>query len=147
MERRKRGPRSSPVVVERSFLRDIPVYDMVGEERLEPIHEASMQILEEVGIEFRDSTALAAWREAGAGVAQSRVRIPRALLMQKVALAPSSYRFRGRNPDRSIDVGGNSMAFAPVYGSPYVRTLEGERRYARLAEFTDFVKLAYLSPA
>jgi trimethylamine--corrinoid protein Co-methyltransferase len=131
----------------RPSIREIPVYDMVGDERLETIHDASMRILEEVGIEFRDDTALATWRDAGAEVTQTRVRIPRALVMEKVALAPSRYRFCGRNPERTIEVGGRSMAFAPVYGSPYVRTLSGERRYAQLADFVDFVKLAYLSPA
>ena len=39
------------------------------------------------------------------------------------------------------------MAFAPVYGSPYVRDLSGHRRYAQLDDFVRFVKLAYLSPA
>ena len=37
------------------------------------------------------------------------------------------------------------MAFAPVYGSPYVRDLEGERRYARLEDFHNFVRLAQVS--
>jgi trimethylamine--corrinoid protein Co-methyltransferase len=129
------------------FIRDIPTYDLGGEERLDAIHEVSMRMLEEVGIEFRDPVALATWREVGADVTAERVRIPRELLMEKVALAPSTYRYHGRNPDRSVDIGGRSMGFAPVYGSPYVRTLEGERRYATLADFEDFVKLAYMSPA
>lgn len=138
---------SLPTVIGRPYIREIPTYDLVGDERLEAIHDASMRILEEIGIEFRDSIALASWREAGADVTQTRVRIPRKLLMEKVAMAPSTYRFCGRNPERSVEVGGRSMAFAPIYGSPYVRTLTGERRYARLADFVDFVKLAYLSPA
>ena len=129
------------------FIREIPTYDIVGEDRFDAIHEASMRVLKEVGIEFRDPVALATWREAGADVDGERVRIPRELLMEKVALAPTTYKYCGRNPDRSVDIGGRSMGFAPVYGSPYVRTLEGERRYATLADFENFVKLAYMSPA
>lgn len=129
------------------FIRGIPAYDMVEEDRLDAIHGVSMRVLEEVGIEFRDPIALATWRDAGADVNGKRVRISRKLLMEKVALAPSTYRYHGRNPDRSVDIGGRSMGFAPIYGSPYVRTLDGERRYATLADFEDFVKLAYMSPA
>ncbi len=36
------------------FIRKIPTYDMVGESKLDAIHEASMSIVEETGIEFRD---------------------------------------------------------------------------------------------
>lgn len=148
--RSKRGMQdlsTPPAVISGPIIREIPTYDMVGDGRLDAVHDASMRILEEVGIEFRDDTALASWREAGAEVTQTRVRIPRELLMEKVALAPSTYRYCGRNPERSVEIGGRSMAFAPVYGSPYVRTLQGERRYAQLADFVDFVKLTYLSPA
>lgn len=156
MARRSRGARSKRRMQSQSppqgvtatpFIREIPTYDMVGENRLDAIHEASMRVVEDVGVEFRDKIALASWRDAGAEVTDTRVRIPRDLLMEKVALAPSSYRHCGRNPDRSVEIGGRSMGFAPVYGSPYVRTLDGERRYATLADFEDFVKLTYLSPA
>lgn len=143
----ERGTAAAPDVMVRRFLNEIPVYDLVGEERLDAIHEASMRILEDIGIEFRDPLALDAWRDAGADVQESRVRIPRDLLMQKVALAPSTYSLHSRNPQRRVEVGGRNMAFAPIYGSPYVRSFDGERRYARLEDFESFVKLAYMSPA
>ena len=147
-KRRRALSKASPQAVKSApFIRNIPHYDMVGEDRLDAIHRASMRIVEEIGIEFRDPAALASWKDAGADVRDTRVRIPPALLMEKVALAPSSYRYCGRNRDRSVEIGGRSMGFAPIYGSPYVRTLDGERRYATLADFKDFVKLAYMSPS
>ena len=38
------------------------------------------------------------------------------------------------------------MVFAPNYGSPFVHDLDRGRRYATLADFENFVKLAYLHP-
>ena len=38
------------------------------------------------------------------------------------------------------------MVFAPVYGPPFVRDLENERRYATIEDFRNFVKLAYMLP-
>ncbi len=159
MERRRRrartgraaaaqaGTLAAPATTTGRFLNEIPAYDLVGQERLDAIHDASMPILENIGIEFRDELALASWRDARADVQGTRVRIPRELLMRLVSLAPSTYRLHSRNPARAVDVGGRHMAFAPIYGSPYVRSMDGERRYARLEDFESFVKLAYMSPA
>ncbi len=36
--------------------------------------------------------------------------------------------------------------FAPAYGSPFVRDLDGGRRYATIEDFRNFVKLTYLTP-
>ncbi len=137
----------TPAPAPRKLVSKIPVYDLVDSACLDLIHDASMRILEDIGIEFRDEVALSTWREAGADVTHTRVRIPRQLVAEKLALAPSRFTFHGRNPERSVEVGGRSMAFAPVYGSPYVRDLSGQRRYAQLEDFVRFVKLAYLSPA
>lgn len=144
--RQGKGPGDTACMTNRARL-NIPVYNLVGQENLDAIHDRSMRILEDIGIEFRDEAALRSWREAGARVTDSRVRIPRDLLMEKIALAPAEYDLHSRNADRKVAIGGRNMAFAPVYGSPYVRSFEGERRYARLEDFETFVKLTYMSPA
>jgi trimethylamine--corrinoid protein Co-methyltransferase len=106
-----------------------------------------MRILEEIGIEFRDDQALATWAQAGANVQGNRVRIDRELLLAKTSLAPGEYIQHARNPDHSVKIGGDHMVFAPVYGSPYVRDLSNNRRYATLQDFRNFVRLTYMSPA
>lgn len=60
--------------------------------------------------------------------------------------APSEFVQRARNPARSLTIGGDHVVFAPAYGSPFVRDLEGGRRYGTLADFENFVKLAYAIP-
>ncbi len=42
-------------------------------------------------------------------------------------------------------IGGNRTVFAPAYGSPFVRNLDEGRRYARIEDFRNFVKLAYMA--
>ena len=41
----------------------------------------------------------------------------------------------------------DATVFAPVYGPPFVRDLEGNRRYATIEDFRNFVKLAYMAPS
>ena len=42
-------------------------------------------------------------------------------------------------------IGGKNTVFAPAYGSPFVRSLDEGRRYARIEDFRNFVKLAYMA--
>ncbi len=126
--------------------RRVPVYEVLDEAGLEMIHEASLALLEEVGIEFRDAEAAAMWKDAGADVERFRVRIPRQLLMMLVAKNPSLFTVHARNPERSTVIGGNNVAFAPTYGSPFVYDFNNERRYGTLDDLHQFHKLAYLSP-
>ncbi len=45
-----------------------------------------------------------------------------------------------------MQVGGDATVFAPNYGSPFAHDLDSGRRYATIADFENFVKLAYLHP-
>lgn len=128
--------------------RRIAPYEVLDEEGLALIEANADTILEEIGIEFRgDPEALSMWRAAGARVEGERVRFPKGLLRGLIATAPAEFTQHARNPERSVRIGGRNTVFAPVYGPPFVRTLEGERRYATIGDFRDFVKLAYLAPA
>ena len=127
--------------------RKIPWVDLLSDEQVRTIHEASMDVIEEVGVEFRCEDAIAMWKAAGASVDGVRVRIDRELLMELVGTAPSSYTMVAR--DRSFDatVGDGKTIFTPSYGAPYVLGLDGVRRPASLEDFRNFTKLNHLSPA
>ena len=98
--------------------RNIPTYELLPPEAIELIHQASLGILQDVGIEFRDTEALALWEAAGADVTGTRVRIPGALLMQLVGLIPSEFTIHARNPQRSFKLGGKHAAFIPMNSNP-----------------------------
>ena len=126
--------------------RNIPLYEILTEEALQVIEANAETVLEEIGINFvNNPKALARWRDAGADVSGERVRIPRGLARQLCKTAPSRYTQHARNPERSVDIGGNTLVCAPVYGPPFVRDIAGGRRYATIADFQKFVKLGYMS--
>lgn len=136
----------TPIAQLRPVNRRIPEYAYFTEEGLNRIHEASMTILEEVGVEFRDPVALEAWKKARAKIVGERVHIDRGLLMELLSYAPAQFVQHARNPQRSVPVGGRNTIFVPTYGSPFVRDLDNKRRYGTLEDLQNFVKLAYLSP-
>ncbi len=135
----------APLVFLPTLKRNVPVYEIMDAEGEELIHEGTMRILEEIGIEFRDAESLAIWRHAGAEVKGELVRIPRELLMGLVAKTPEIYTHHARNPARSVKIGGPYMAFMPGYTSPRVRDLDDVQRDSTLADLHDFFKLAYMS--
>ncbi|MBY5970756.1 trimethylamine methyltransferase family protein [Ferrimonas balearica] len=126
--------------------RGIPVMEMLSQEALEIIEANAETVLEEIGVNFvNNPAALDRWREAGADVQGERVHIPRGLARQLCATAPGSFTQLARNPERSVEIGGKGLVVAPVYGPPFVRDLDGGRRYATMQDFRDFVKLGYMS--
>ncbi|TIT21049.1 MAG: trimethylamine methyltransferase [Mesorhizobium sp.] len=127
--------------------RRVPAFELLGEDGLATIEAVADTILEEIGIEFRDdSEVLDLWRKAGADLSGELVRFPRGLLRSILKSAPAVFTQHSRNSERSLKIGGRHVVFAPAYGSPFVRDLEGGRRYGTLADFQNFVKLAYALP-
>src|SRR5690606_8770841 len=138
------GPGQSLTYIKRR----IGVYEVLDEEGLALIEANADTVLEEVGIEFRDDAeALELWRQAGADVRGERVHFPKGLCRSLLRTAPSVFTQHARNPERSVQIGGDATVFAPVYGPPFVRDLDGKRRYATIEDFRNFVKLAYMAPS
>ena len=127
--------------------RRIPWVDLLDDGQVQRIHDASMDIIEEVGVEFRCDDAIGMWRAAGADVDGVTVRIDREHLMSLLGTAPSSYTMVARDPAHTVTVGDGRTIFTPSYGAPYVLDLNGVRRPATLQDFRDFTKLNHLSPA
>jgi trimethylamine--corrinoid protein Co-methyltransferase len=126
--------------------RKIPNFEVLDEEALETIEHNAETVLEEIGVNFVENPgALERWRAAGAEVEGDRVRLPRGLARALISTAPARYTQHARNPDRNVEVGGRNMVCAPIYGPPFVRDVDGGRRYATIADFEKFVKLGYMS--
>ena len=145
----RQAVRAAHVIAREPFLtRQLRPYELVSDEGLEIVEHNADTILEEVGIEVRDhQLAIDLFRGAGADVQGTRVRFPRGLCRSLVqATAPEVYTQHARNPANNVQIGGDATVFAPNYGSPFVFDLDRGRRYATLADFENFVKLAYLSP-
>ncbi|MBO6756946.1 MAG: trimethylamine methyltransferase family protein [Roseibium sp.] len=143
-ERRKTGPGGigAPYIT-----RGIPLYDVLSDEGAEKIEAQTDRILAEIGLEFReDPEVLKIWKDAGADVDGERVRFPQGMLRDIIKTAPAQFTQHARNPARNVEIGGNNLVFAPVYGPPFVTDLDKGRRYGTIEDFRNFVKLAYMSP-
>ncbi len=127
--------------------RSVPHYDMLDEGQITRLEAQVDWILQDIGIAFRDDPeALALWQREGAKIDGDIVRAPADWIRNLCAKAPQEFTQLARNPERSVTIGGNHQVFAPIYGAPFVRDLEGGRRYGDITAFRDLVRLTYLHP-
>ncbi|MBI4933950.1 MAG: trimethylamine methyltransferase family protein [Actinobacteria bacterium] len=127
--------------------REIPPYELLSEEGLASVVAHADRLLAEVGIVIRDDAeALQLFRDAGATVRGDLVRFDPGHVEALCSTAPREFTQLARNPNNSVRIGGKHVVLAPAYGSPFVHDLEAGRRYGTLADFQNFVKLAYSTP-
>ena len=125
----------------------LPTCEILTGSQVERIDAASMEILENVGVIFRDDVALADWRAAGAKVQGDRVYLDRGLIRDLIATIPSTLTLHARDPQKSVSLGGRDAIFVPMTGAPYLRDLDDQRRTPTLDDLAMFHKLSHMLPA
>jgi len=127
------------------FRNRMPRYEVLSEEAMATLDKGWRRLMTEIGVEFLDPRALELFRAAGQKVEDNTVFLDPDFVLEQVAKAPSEFEVQARNPEHSIHIGGDAMAFGAVYGPPFVR--EGEvRRDATMEDFRNFTKLAQSFP-
>src|SRR4051812_31896161 len=127
------------------FVNTMPRYEILSEDAMAVLDRGWRRIVTEIGIEFLLDEALDEFRKASQKVDGQKVILDPDFLLEQVAKAPREFELQARNPDKSIHIGGDHMAFASVYGCPFVR--EGDaRREATMDDFENLVKLSQAFP-
>ena len=122
--------------------RHFPAMEILSADEIEAIHLASLQVLEEIGMEVLLAEARDIFARAGASVAGERVRVGRDIVAAAMESAPCEFRLHARNPERSITIGGKWIAFCPVGGPPNCSNLDSGRRPGTLEDSRNFLRLA-----
>ena len=118
--------------------------EILSQDQIEAIHEASMQILEDLGMQVASPRALARLARAGAAVDQagSMVRIDRAMVEEALKSVVPVHSLTPRNPDRQVIIGGNDINFTLVAGPPNVHDRLRGRRSGCRRDYRDLVRLS-----
>ena len=116
----------------------------VSDDELESIHQASLRVLAETGIDFLDGTARRQLADAGADVDDNRVRFDPELVQALVATAPAKFTMHGINPERDLILGGDLMTITSVASPPFVTGLGRDRRDGNREDYRNLVKLGHV---
>ena len=116
----------------------------VSDDELEAIHDASLAVLRNVGIDVLDPDARRLLVEAGAeSDDQVRIRFDPDLVVDQVARAPSEFTLHARNPAHDVTVGGDHVVFSAVASPPNVSDEPGGRRQGNRVDFQNLVRLSH----
>ncbi len=120
------------------------------------IHQAAMQVIEEVGFEVQSDTALDLFAGAGAEVDRDKclVRLKESKVKELVAAAPSEIRLCGQDPAHDIMLGGRRVhtgtggtalyVYEPDTGQTRLASMEDLKSIARLVDKLDNIHLFML---
>jgi trimethylamine---corrinoid protein Co-methyltransferase len=116
---------------------------LVSEDEVEALHEAALDILEEIGIRCHVAEARDILREAGARIddGTAHVWLGREIVEQALKTVPSQVVLTPRNADHAVRLGGQHMATSTVLGPPHVTDLVRGRRTGKLADLEELLKL------
>lgn len=120
----------------------LPKYNVLTQEQVQMIHDESIKILAEVGMEFEYEPALEVFKKEGQKVEDRRVYFTREFIESKVKLAPAQFTLHARNPEHNLVCGGENIIYMPGYGAPFIHEVDGTRRSTTMQDYENFAKLA-----
>ena len=114
----------------------------VSDDELEAIHQASLRVLAETGIDFLDDTARRQLAEVGADVDGDRVRFGPELVAHLISTAPAQFTLHGRDPTRDLVLGGDHIVYTSVASPPFVTGLGRDRRNGNREDYRNLIKMS-----
>jgi trimethylamine--corrinoid protein Co-methyltransferase len=118
--------------------------EVLTPQEVERIHDASMEVLDVVGVKVDYKTARDIFREAGAEVDEETqsVRLPEKLVRWAVEQAPKQFTLYGSDVEFQLEIGGENVQFAGL-GTPtnIIDMDTGERRPTTLADTVRHIQL------
>ena len=144
---RKADRQSIDVAMLPALKNALPLTEPMDKLQIKRIDSASMDILENVGVHFRDKIAIQDWKAVGAKVIDETVYLDRHLVRELISTIPSKFIYHARNPANNLPFGQDYAIFVPMTGAPYLRDLEDIRRNPTLEDLSNFHKLSQMLPA
>lgn len=121
-------------------------WNVVDDNELARIHEATMKVLAEEGVAILWPEAVEIFRRHGAKVDGKKVYIPSGLVEESLAAAPASFTLSARNPAQDLTIGlGQAPLYAPTVGVVFVLEPDYRRRPATVADQENFLRFSQLS--
>lgn len=112
-------------------------------DEIESIHEASLKVLCDTGMDIQSPRAVEILKRGGASIDSDgrRVRFEPGFIMEKIATTPSEFTLHGRNKERHVHVGGQSIINTMVSSAPNVSDLDRGRILGNFEDYTNLIKL------
>lgn len=127
----------------RTLRNPFPPVAAFSEDEIAAMHDASLRVLEELGVKVLLPEARQLFRAAGAKVddATEMVFIGREIVAAALNSAPRSINLRAGHPDRDLVLELGTMTFQPGAGAPNATDLVRGRRPGSARDFCELIQL------
>jgi trimethylamine--corrinoid protein Co-methyltransferase len=115
---------------------------LLTQEQVERVHEAALEILEEVGLKVRYQEAREIFAKHGCLVEEERVKFPRAVVEKYRKMVPSSFTFYGRDPKFDRTIPQDSPVIVTASSAPDI--IDPVTGRERRAVSSDIARIAHL---
>ncbi|MFK7867104.1 MAG: trimethylamine methyltransferase family protein [Alphaproteobacteria bacterium] len=122
---------------------NLPLIEFLPEAGIERIHQASMRILSEIGIEVLYPPARDYYKSAGCKIEGQKVFFDPEAVMEYVSKAPEKFSLTARNPERNVMMGDRYITAALMGSAPNCSDMDHGRRPGNKADFIKLLKLGH----
>ncbi len=143
---KRRGRSAAPSVTRKVNYRQLknpfPPMKVFSDDRIAAMHEAALNVLENLGIRVLLPDARDHFVCGGAILKdEDMIHIGREMVTAALASAPKSIRAHGGVPERDVILEPGSLVFQPGAGAPHATDLTRGRRPGTASDFRDLTKL------
>ena len=121
--------------------------ELASEDQIEILHQTSLQILKEIGMDFNDPESRQLLEATGGVKVETdgkRVRFDPEFIEEVIKTAPSEFTVHSWNPERNLHMGGNSVAFGSVGSAPNVSDEVSGRRTGNHEDYKNLIRLGHV---
>jgi trimethylamine--corrinoid protein Co-methyltransferase len=120
--------------------------ELLSPDDIEQIHDASMRLLAEVGVQIPVDAALQVFKQHGTRTDGQIVYLEEGQVMKALETVPAQFTIHARNPERNVTVGDGNPVFAPAYGAPFLVDAHEGKRAPTMADYHNLSRLAHALP-
>lgn len=115
---------------------------LLTQEQVQRIHDASLEILEEVGLKVRYEPARDLFKQHGCIVEDERVKLPREVVEKYRKMIPPTFTFHARDPKFDKTIPRDSPVIVTASSAPDI--IDPVTGHERRAESGDIARIAHL---
>ncbi len=121
-----------------------PPIELFSADEVEQVHTASLDVLEQVGVEILLPEARQLLVDTGGATlrGEQQIYIDRGLVEQCMETVRPCFTVHARNPQNNVEFGVNQLNFATVGSPPHSSDLDHGRRTGNHHDFRNFLRLA-----
>ncbi len=116
---------------------------MTEEKKIQMIHQATMEIMQDVGVRIHNERAIQIFKDNGIRVEGNIAYFTEEQVIEWVKKAPESFTLYARNPKYDTVIGGDHINPAPTYGCAFIDDRDGNRRSGTMEDYVKCLKLIH----